>query len=597
MSRKSKRTPPVRKQRPAAVKRGGLQSRWVLPVICCLCLAAAFGIYRSTLDNPFVYDDKVTVEKNEAIRDPGNIKVLVLRDVFRPVVNLSYAMDYRVSQLDPQAYHRTNLILHLLNVLLAIGLSRRVAQVALERVGSEGDAAPTVVASVVGLLMAVHPMMTESVSYVSGRSELLSLFFLLISFFGFEAFLARRKYRLLGLVLGFGAFVLSLASKESAAMLPFLLLAWDRLILGPEASGARRRLMTFHLPFVTMISIAGVVRVAVFVFIEHGVHLASFWENLRVEAVVVWRYVGLMLVPVAQSLVHDVRPPSGPFDLGVLAAIFALVGACWVMWLVRRKMPLFVFGLTWFLFLLAPSHLIPLSEAMAEHRTYGAAFGFFLVVGALVGPWIAAAVERGAWQKVGVLAVVVIVIATLASLTVRRNRVWGDEVSLWADAATKAPSTWAAQYAYGEALHRAGRNSEAIEVYRKAAGLMPEMVNAHLNLGICLAETGRHQEAHAEFSTAIALEPHNPKGYNNLGMLALMMNQPRTAESRFREALGRDADNLQARLMLVRLYRTALPAPARAFELCLDIEEIVPGRPDIRKCIEESGALLQPPQK
>lgn len=552
---------------------------------------AAVILYSNTLHDPFVYDDRVTILGNTAIRRLTEFKALLLHDLFRPLVNLSYALDYIRSGLDPRAYHQTNILLHGLNViLLALLVRRLVPRLSLAQ-GTEGRNALRLAMAAAALLFAVHPMMTEAVTYISGRSELLSSFFFLIAFLCLDAYLFGELKSRWSLAAGLTAFLCSLASKESAAMLPFVLLASDRLLSPqPLRDEFPRRLRRFHLPLISLISVAGLARVWVFLFVEGGANVSKLWENLIVEAGVIWRYLGLMLLPVSQSILHDVRAPTGPFDPGAILAILAWIPVFYLLYLLRKKAPLAVLGLLMFLLLLAPSHLIPLSEAMAEHRCYTPSIGFFLAVGGLVARgWLSL---RARAARRGLLAAAALLPVLLASATLKRNRLWADPVALWADAARKAPRTWAAQYAYADELRRAGRLGEAEPIFEKATRLRPEMIAAYLNLGICRAQLGDPEGARRAFEKAADLEPRNPKVYNNLALLAIQGKDARKAEAFLEKALSCDPNNLRALELAAQLYSTEIVAPSKALAVCRRLKSLGDPAPWIEECIRSSRAAL-----
>src|SRR5262245_22151787 len=163
-------------------------------------MAAAVAVYLNALNNPFVYDDYHTVVNNTSLERLSDLRAIVMHDVTRPIVNLSYAIDRQLFGRGSLGFHRTNLALHALNVLLLFVLARRLySEVRLKAdttyaaadtryvasgfsrtpvathvaSGFSRTSTPTLMAFAAALLFAVHPMMTEAVGYVSGRSELL----------------------------------------------------------------------------------------------------------------------------------------------------------------------------------------------------------------------------------------------------------------------------------------------------------------------------------------------------------------------------------------------------------------------------------------
>src|SRR6185503_18707129 len=148
--------------------------------LACGAAALVSGlVYVNALRNPFVYDDYHTVVENRSIEHLSDLRAIVLHDVTRPIVNVSYAIDRALWGTAPIGFHVTNVLLHVLNVILLFTLVRRLAN---DRGGG------VLVAFAAAVVFAAHPMMTEAVGYISGRSELLCAAFFL------PALLAGRRW-------------------------------------------------------------------------------------------------------------------------------------------------------------------------------------------------------------------------------------------------------------------------------------------------------------------------------------------------------------------------------------------------------------------
>ena len=138
-------------------------------------------VYLNALHNPFVYDDYHMVVDNPSLPHPFDFRRLLLYQVTRPVVNFSYAIDRAVWGAGPFGFHVTTVFLHMVNVALLFLLARWLAQDRFRRKPTTAPN-PDVVAVIAAALFAVHPMMTESVGYISGRTEVLCATFFLAAF-------------------------------------------------------------------------------------------------------------------------------------------------------------------------------------------------------------------------------------------------------------------------------------------------------------------------------------------------------------------------------------------------------------------------------
>jgi hypothetical protein len=316
-----------------------------------------------------------------------------------------------------------------------------------------------------------------------------------------------------------GLWFAALATKESAAMFPFVFLAYDWLGAGGTEAARRRRLLTVHLPLIGTAVLAGIVRLLIFARIEYVGQTSIHWRYVLLELDVVRRYVWMMINPAGQSIFHAV------------AAVGLLDPRLWLAVLVLGVM-VASFGMVWFLLLLVPSSaLIALDqgEPMAEHRVYLASCGIFLTAGAAIG-WVRArmsrvgnAAEAGSHVPGVALALVLISFGAEAML---RNAVWADPVALWRESVDLAPAHYRPRLLLGEALQDAGRRAEAVEQYQAAIRLRPAEPMGYVKMGQCLAEIGQWAEARLQFLKAIDIDPQNRAARDSL----IVLNE---VESRF----------------------------------------------------------------
>ena len=141
--------------------------------------------------NPFVYDDYVSVVENPSIQPPLYLRSVLLYQLTRPVVNASYAVDRAIWGPEPFGYHLTSVLLHMLNVGLLFLLVWRLSEDWQRTTGEPAHAQATAFAT--ALLFAVHPMMTEAVGYISGRSEVLCATFFLLGMLCARRWMLRRR--------------------------------------------------------------------------------------------------------------------------------------------------------------------------------------------------------------------------------------------------------------------------------------------------------------------------------------------------------------------------------------------------------------------
>jgi hypothetical protein len=570
-----------RRARREQAKESSLPSRALRMALGLAVGALAVLVYVNGLDNPFVYDDRDTVLLNPSLVDLSNVRFILLYNLFRPAVNVSYAIDRAFWGFASFGFHVTNVGLHVIVVVLFYGWCTRALEDARATSARDGATWPAFFAAAA---YAVHPMMTEAAGYVSGRSEVLCAAGYLAALT-----LARRAIltgsRLTGAA-SLAAGLVALAAKETAVSLPLVLMAYDAWVLAPdEPSRARfrRRLWRVYLPCLIVLAIAALFRLRT-LFAANAAAQRGPLENLLTQAIVIWRYVGLLIVPIGQTIMHRVRFVASPLDpVGLLALAAVIAVAAAAVWL-RRRAPLVAVGIVWFVAAVAPSSsIVPLREGMAEHRIYLASGGLFLA--------FAAGLARPLAGSVAVRVVCSAALAVCAMLTVQRNRVWAEPTTLWAEAAAKAPDMWEPHYAYADSLRDAQQCDRAIGEYQKVIQLRPGHRDALTNLGICLGQAGQAQEAEAALRQALAIDPSWARGYTNLAALAITQGQHERARDYYLEALGRDPRNVLARMQLARLYESIFHDFHAAARMCGEARALAPATPGVEECVDRNRRL------
>jgi Flp pilus assembly protein TadD len=483
-------------------------------------LVAIVVAWAPAMHAPFTYDDRIEVVGNRTIRWLDDVGAIASYNTSRPLLIVTYAFNWWLGGLDPFGYHVLSVAFHALNAVLAWRLAGRLV-------------APARAALVAGL-WALHPMTTDAVTYVTGRSDALEATWWLVAV---TAWIDHRRGAPRARLVALAAVAAALLTKEVGLLLPVALLAVDRWI----AVAPRWR---DHLVFAGAGAAAVVLRLWMYGWPAAEVPRAASVQLLS-QAEVWGRYVGLWLVPVGQSILHD-HP-----GVGRLVGVAALLGWGSVAALIFRQaraapggappspaairaFALVVWG-AWLL----PSSAVPLLETMAEHRAYFAGYALILAVVASV-PAVAV---RPVWALV----------PALLLATVARNRVWADEATLWAGAAARYPSSARAWYGYGDALRLARRFREAEPAYVRAAELNPDDPNARINLGIVRAESGDDAGARTAWQEVLRAHPGNCDASNNLGTLASRAGDLEAAASRYASTLRACPRDPQAHLNLANL--------------------------------------------
>ena len=339
----------------------------------------------NALDNPFVYDDFRTVLENPSIDDVWAVQTIVYREITRPLVNFSYAVDRAIWGGSLFGYPRDQRAAACPQRAAAVPVGTADGRRPAGPPGGEPDSRPiraTVVAIATAGAFGLHPMMTEAVGYISGRSEVLCAVFFL------GALLAARRWMLgegrVWIVAAVGLWAGAMLSKEVAATWPLVVLGYDRVVIAGDPAAARRRWRRVIGPLLGLTLLAGIGQAG---GADPG---RESWQRRHLLAVRVRRNGGdAPLLPADDVARKPVdlppgerarRPPSPQIALALLW-LAAWLGTAWKL---SRHEGAIALGMAWFVLLLVPSSvlvLLDLGEPMAEHRVYLAAAGLFLATG------------------------------------------------------------------------------------------------------------------------------------------------------------------------------------------------------------------------
>jgi hypothetical protein len=451
--------------------------RTVLPLIT-LC-AATLTIYFGALRGGFHYDDSITVLENTHLEHWWTF-VGHLDHMVRPVLYATFLFDRSLYGTNPAGYHLLNLLLHLGSGLLIYRiLSRAVTE--------EIRLVPFLTA----LLFLIHPITTETVTYISGRASGLMTFFYLFAFFLYikvsehQNSMKLRRLYLSGSVL---MLILSLGSKETAVTFPLALLSWDLLVRRLKGPSLRTTILSGHLPFWIVLLLAAIWAVAHPRYTElaqFSFTLRPFWDNALSELHAMAYALLLFFTPWNQNFDHDLPEfhflSQWPLPLDLLL----LFGTATGVFLVRRRFPLVAFGLGWFFIQLLPISLIPRNDLLSERNLYLPSIGLLLALVVLSSrfmQWLTTIFPKPRLVQFVSTGLAATLILVLCLLTYQRNQLYQDRLLLWSDAVLKSPAKARPHNNLGYAYALHGDWDRAIEEFRTAARLDPDFILAQQNL-------------------------------------------------------------------------------------------------------------------
>jgi Flp pilus assembly protein TadD len=488
---------------------------WTAAIVIAGCLA-----YANSFTNPFVLDDEQAIVGNAQIRSlwPVSVPLSPPQETpvaRRPLVNLSFAINFAVGGLDPVGYHIGNLLVLLLTALVLFGTVRRGLM--LERLSPRFGRHATAIAGVCALIWSLHPLHTEIVNYVSQRTTAMKGLFLLLTLYCSLRGLAAGSVRWrTGAVLACAA---GMASKESMVTAPLILVLFDRVFVFDSLGDAMRRRGAFYASLAGTWILLGALMASggrTTVGFDAGV---SPWMYLLNQLTVLVNYLQLTFWP--RDLVVDYGLPRQLTigEVAVPGVILAALGIATLVALRYRPSAGFL-GAVFFLTLAPTSSIVPIvTEVGAERRMY-------LPLAAIVVLAVCAAYRAGrsalppigrllagrerehgtGWVRWAAGGTVVIVAGLLAAGTVARNREYATPELLARTTVERWPHG-RAYYSLGHALFQAGQRDDALRYFRRAATDFP---GARFALGAEMLEDGNLDDGIRELRTFIELMPQHP---------------------------------------------------------------------------------------
>jgi protein O-mannosyl-transferase len=634
-NRKADLMPPVTSQhgkrsaRPGGAAAGhGLTSLWPVAIIVVACIAA----YLNSFSGVLLFDDLQGIVDNPHIRRLWPITQAMSAApqstlAGRPVASLTLAFNYALGGLNVRGYHAVNLAIHILSALLLYGLIRRT--LLSERLRARYGPHAHLLAMIIAALWGIHPLQTESVTYVVQRTESLAGLFYLLTLYGAVRGAASARPAA-WYVLAVLACALGMATKEIVVTAPLLVFLYD-LVFSNHSLGElirRRKLLYLGLAAtwgVLLAIMAGEPRSASTGF---GLDYLSPLQYAETQPGIILHYLQLCFWP--YHLCLDYHWPTATTAMQIVPqsmAILVLLGA--TVWALVRRPALGFVGAGFFIILSPTSSFVPIMDLAFEHRMYlplALVVTFVVVAGyELLSRQSARLSFPGASRRVLGVGAALVAACLLGYRTYERNRIYQSAVDMWRDVLSTNPANPRAHNNLAGQLIRQGDPAAAVEHGREAVRLRPDYQDARSNLGIALenvanrlADQGRPAEAIQLYHEALDFKPDNAETFNNLGISlravgevdqailayqqALGIN-PHYANAmislgnalrqkgdlagaieQYRAAVGADPDNANARLMLGTGYyeQNNLEEAIKQYRIALDLN---PGLLHARYCL------------
>ncbi|MFH1790929.1 MAG: tetratricopeptide repeat protein [Candidatus Omnitrophota bacterium] len=507
-------------------------------ISCLLVIAAACSVvYANSVRGQFIWDDYHLVKDNVNIRDARLLPNIFLEDLgkgagvrysfYRPIQSLSYFFDRFVWGAEPQGYHVTNVILHVLASWACFWLLYVLF----------GD---ILLAAVPALLFAVHPVHTEAVAYISGRADPIAAIFMLSSLSLYILWTGRRNNAIYALSLALA--LVSLLSRENAIILPFLIMLYHYVF---RIKADIKRV----LPFAGFAVIYAVIRLTVLKHLISGVSCeTSVLQRIPGAFAALAGYARLLVLPFGLHMEYG-RKIFGITDPQVIAGICLAAGIAYSLYIYRYN-KVVVFSLLWFILTLLPTaNIYPINAYMAEHWLYVPSIGFFLLAG-----WcLKACLGRRHLRVLGALLITLIVLY-YALLTIRQTGYWIDALGFYERTLKYSPESWRVYNSMGVTYDERGMTDKAINALETAIRLNPRHNEAYSNPGAIYAKKGDLQKAIDLLNRSLDLDDSYDMTYYNLGKLYTDTKQYPEAIGAYRKAIECNPYNAAAHNNIAVLY-------------------------------------------
>lgn len=547
---------------------------WIYPALAVITLAVFFQVRNFDFIN---YDDNKYVSENRHILtglSRENIVWLFTKDIGRwhPLAGLTHMLDCQLFGAEPGWHHLTNLLLHIINTLLLFAVFKRATGTVWQSAFVAG-------------LFAIHPLHVESVAWISGRKDLLSTLFWILTIAAYFHYAENRSSG--WYVIALALFILGLMAKPMLITLPFVLLLLDYWPLQRFQPRIFFRLVWEKIPF---FAIAVVAIISTF-FIQRSIGgikpIGTFPLNVRVSNAVIsyGGYILKMIWPARLTVFY-------PYSLTALQAwrvaavsFLLLFITIYAVRFGKNRKYLLV-GWFWYLGTLVPViGLVQLGEhAMADRYTYVPLIGLFVIIAYGVNDLLANQKNR----KIILGLSAFVVISVFAICAAIQTGYWHNSKTLFEYALAVNENNYVAHYCLGDWWFQQGKIEDAVTHFNEALRINPNYLLAQTGLGVALARQGKFDEAIKWFRSVIKYDSESGQTYYNLGVALAAQGKYDEALRQYRAALDLNPSYVMVynNIGAILFFQGKLDDAVNYYEKALELE------PDYADAHNNLGAAL-----
>ncbi|MDP8202780.1 MAG: tetratricopeptide repeat protein [Candidatus Tenebribacter burtonii] len=529
------------KRKNTNIKRQKLTTNFTVIALFIITLVGIL-IYSNTFNCEFQFDDFRNITNQNIIKDLSNFEnISKWVDInFRPLAMFSFALNYKFNGLDVIGYHVVNLIIHIFTGWMMFLLTKMILTLSLKKPKWSSKEFDNI-AIFTALIFIVHPIQTQSVTYVVQRmTSLAALFYTLAVYLYAKGRLSHIHSGLKSkavnfYVVSFLSGLLALLSKQTAATFPIAMLLFELCFIRNKEEKIYKKYL--------------IISISVFLFIfliivftgnlPRETEKISRINYLITQFRVIVKYLQLLILPITQNLDYNFFLSTTFWGFKEIGCFLINLALIIIAGLSFKNHKIITFAVFWFYLTLAvESSILPISGIIYEHRLYLPMFGFSLIIVTIIWKLFAGRNKRIA----SIILILMISIYGLA--TYRRNKVWKNRYTLWSDVVRKSPNKARANYNLGNVWARADKHDLAIKYYTKAITLKPDYSSALNNLGTSWKEKGDFNKAAEFFEKALKYDPFNKRILKNLGVMYHKSNKFEKAINCYQKMLEKEPDNI-----------------------------------------------------
>lgn len=480
-----------------------------------------FITYINILPNQLFYDDEELIYKNAYVADLKNFPKYFtenmiagagkISNMYRPILLVSFALDHLVWNNNPIGYHLTSILLHAGNSILIFLLIYSLFK-------------DRLLALITSILFIIHPVQTEAIAYTSGRTDPLFSLFALASLLFSLSFLNTHQYQLLKYIAAILFFILAILSKETALVLPLLLLL-VALIKLRKGKNTTRKLLAILIPFFFLDLIYIFLRLTLLNFADtlNFYQTANIYsQNLLVRLLtftkVFFEYLLILLFPKELMFAREVKFITSLLNPWVILFILLVITLFIASIKYFHKNRLFLFSFFWFFIIILPvSGILPINNIIAEHYLYLPSIAFFLLFSYL---------SAFLWRKYSdlkqrTLFIIfsALIFATFFVRTIIRAFDWRDPIAFYTKSLAQSPWHVPMRHNLAMAYAEKGQLERAIREYKTSISLADIYPQTHHNLANAYKAIGKYKEAEEEYKKALVMDPNFTFSYYELADL------------------------------------------------------------------------------